>query len=200
MIQSHIIALSDKDSIVRENSAYILGEIAAEGNEIAANTLKNDKQIEAMNAMHKPEIRQRVVDGLVTALQDDDPWVRGNAAEALGKIRDESIIPYLMKAIDDKNALVRATAADALGLFSDDHSTEALIGALKDEDWNVRFNAVKSLGQKKDTKVLSALKLLQQDSNYDVRIKTTESINMIKVDSSSPAQSLPDYAAKKERN
>ena len=196
VVRAHILALSDKDSMVRENSAYILGEIAAEGNELAKNTLKSNKQIEAMNALHKSEIRQRVIDGLVTALQDNEPWVRGNAAEALGKIGDKLIIPYLIKALGDKNTLVRATAAEALGQFSDDHSTEVLIRALKDEDWNVRFNAVKSLGQKKDPKALSVLKGLKQDLNNDVRIKTTESINIIEKDSSPQAQSSPELYSK----
>jgi HEAT repeat protein len=52
---------------------------------------------------------------LVIALQDSAPEVRLAAAEALGKIGDESIIPILNKALTDANSRVRAAAARSLG-------------------------------------------------------------------------------------
>ncbi len=52
---------------------------------------------------------------LVIALQDSAPKVRLAAAEALGKIGDESIIPVLNKALNDANSRVRAAAARSLG-------------------------------------------------------------------------------------
>jgi HEAT repeat protein len=52
---------------------------------------------------------------LVIALQDSAPEVRLAAAEALGKIGDESIIPVLNQALADANSRVRAAAARSLG-------------------------------------------------------------------------------------
>jgi HEAT repeat protein len=179
VIQEHISNLADKDKLVREHSAYMLGEIAAEMNSIKANTLKDDAQLEQMNAMHNSHTQEKVVVALIDALTDSEPWVRGNAVEALGKLGDISCLPSLINALQDSDRIVRATSAEALGSFRDTRSIEGLKSALFDDEWSVRLNAIKSLGRVGDQTVIDALKTMKSDSNHDVKVKLREAIQTI---------------------
>jgi len=81
-------------------------DIALERVQDVAEQLERDKPESEIADNVKP---------LVIALQDSAPEVRLAAAEALGKIGDESIIPVLNKALTDANSRVRAAAARSLG-------------------------------------------------------------------------------------
>jgi HEAT repeat protein len=178
-INEHILNLTNKDELIRENSAYMLGEIAAELVSITRNTLKDDAQLEKVSAMHSQPLQRQAVSALVAAMADNEPWVRGNAVEALGKIGDILALPDIIIALEDSDQVVRATAAEALGAFRDTRSEEELKKALSDQEWSVRLNAVKSLGKIGDKAVIDVLKPMKNDSNHDVRIKLREAVQMI---------------------
>ena len=57
------------------------------------------------------------VPALMQALKDQDEWVRGNAARALGWIGSgaKDAVPALIQALQDQDAQVRFAAAYALG-------------------------------------------------------------------------------------
>ncbi|MCP1392008.1 MAG: HEAT repeat domain-containing protein [Methanothrix harundinacea] len=56
----------------------------------------------------------RAVDPLIEALNDENEWVRLNAAKALGEINDPRTIKPLVEAMDDNNVDVREAVREAL--------------------------------------------------------------------------------------
>jgi len=95
----------------------------------------------------KPKKKGKDVEGLINALKDEDEDVRTNAAEALGKIKDERAVEPLIRALKNKDDDVREEAAMALGEIGDTRAVEPLAALLKDEDHVVRQWAAMALGK-----------------------------------------------------
>jgi HEAT repeat protein len=137
--------LKDNDLIVRLHAAKALGEakdaraveplIAALGDKGCGHT--------AANALAK--IGKPAVEPLIVALKNENPFVRRNAAEALGEIKDASAVKPLVDALKDDDLIVRRDAAKALGKIKDFTAEEPLTSALKDESPAVRRNAAIAL-------------------------------------------------------
>jgi HEAT repeat protein len=137
--------LKDNDLIVRLHAAKALGEakdaraveplIAALGDKGCGHT--------AANALAK--IGKPAVETLIVALKNENPFVRRNAAEALGEIKDASAVKPLVDALKDDDLIVRRDAAKALGKIKDFSAEEPLTSALKDESPAVRRNAAIAL-------------------------------------------------------
>ncbi len=137
--------LKDNDLIVRLHAAKALGEakdaraveplIAALGDKSCGHT--------AANALAK--IGKPAVETLIVALKNENPFVRRNAAEALGEIKDASAVKPLINALKDNDLIVRRNAAKALGKIKDSSAEESLTSALKDESPAVRRNAAIAL-------------------------------------------------------
>ena len=137
--------LKDNDLIVRLHAAKALGEakdaraveplIAALGDKGCGYT--------AANALAK--IGKPAVEPLIVALKNENPFVRRNAAEALGEIKDSSAVKPLINALNDNDLIVRRNAAKALGKIKDSSAEESLTSALKDESPAVRRNAAIAL-------------------------------------------------------
>lgn len=83
---------------------------------------------------------EKTVDILITLLDDRDTLVRGNAAEALGKIGDLKSKPLLLRKLEDPDPSVREAAARSLGSLSglDSETRFKLTLLLLDEDMSVR--------------------------------------------------------------
>jgi hypothetical protein len=93
---------------------------------------------------------QDAVPVLMSLLGDDDGYIRGCAAECLGRIGGEArrAEPMLIKALnEDRSASVRARAAEALGSIGADtkDAKRALENALNDDDNEVRESAANAL-------------------------------------------------------
>jgi HEAT repeat protein len=137
--------LKDNDLIVRLHAAKALGEakdaraveplIVALGDKSCGHT--------AANALAK--IGKPAVEPLIVALKNENPFVRRNAAEALGEIKDASAVKPLINALKDNDLIVRRNAAKALGKIKDSSAEESLTSALKDESPAVRRNAAIAL-------------------------------------------------------
>jgi CubicO group peptidase (beta-lactamase class C family) len=93
-----------------------------------------------------PEAKE-VAEALVLVLADEDIYLRGGAAVALGRI-GQPAVPPLIRALQDSNAEVRWSAAIALGRVGGSAlETQApLIKALADPSGHVRHAAAVALG------------------------------------------------------
>lgn len=88
-----------------------------------------------------PSPTEAAIDGLLVALDDADPGVRGYAAAALGKLRSRRAVPALIDVVRDSQPEVRMQAVTALGKIGDSRSRPALNTALHDPDECVRSQA-----------------------------------------------------------
>ena len=90
----------------------------------------------------QPEVRD-----LIKKLADGSPSRRAHAAEALGKIRGDTVdaVQALAKALEDPDEGVRRWAARSLGRFRAVAAVPALTKALEDADKGVRREAAVAL-------------------------------------------------------
>jgi HEAT repeat protein/energy-coupling factor transporter ATP-binding protein EcfA2 len=113
--------------------------------------------------------------------EDEDVEVRRFAAEALGKIGNESAIEHLIKAIDDDLPDVRCCVIDALGKIRDPRAVEPLIAKLGDSEADVRWRAARALGKIGDARAIDSLITALCDQNANVRRHAAEALRNIGV-------------------
>lgn len=151
-----VIALKDSDPLVREYSAWAIGEIG-----------------EAVN--------DNATIALVSALVDKVPAVKHAAAQALGKVEPkESIIDVLAEALSVGTVSSRQATVEALMQLESHRAYPALVGVLQDPDPLVRQGAVAALGELGDTHALPELrKRLLYDSDVGVRTEAAYRIGKL---------------------
>jgi HEAT repeat protein len=76
---------------------------------------------------------------LFADLKADDPSVRSEAAEALGKLRDPRAVGPLIQALADPDPYVCGSAIAGLGTLGDPRAVEPLVDALVDDERRVRY-------------------------------------------------------------
>ncbi len=117
-VREHVQNLKHENFNVRENAAWMLGNIKHES----------------------------AVPHLIQAVLKDKHWaVRTYAAEALGEIKHEKAVKPLIQALKDENLHVRFRAVEALGRIKHESAVKPLTKALKDKSWEVRRQAASSL-------------------------------------------------------
>jgi HEAT repeat protein len=147
-VEPLIVALDDKDSVVRLRAAWALGRIGDE----------------------------RAVRKLILTLRDGDWSVRMRAAEALGTLKAHQATDALLLLLWDKNIDVRRHAIAALAKIADPASADRLGDTLKDPDWRVRMGAALALTAIGDAKSLAYLKAASCDDNEYVRLIALSSV------------------------
>jgi HEAT repeat protein len=155
------------------------------------------------------EMRNVVVEALIARLKDSRPWVRWNAADALGKcgVKSEQVRIALVKSLSDRHVGVRVMAADALcriGYDPDNDLIHVLIQAMREDgrsiydkppylsEWllssktvavgTTRFVAKKTKRLPDELKM--ALLSCLNDDNPDVRLVSIRMIQRIGLDDS----------------
>ena len=103
------------------------------------------------------------------ALRADDPLVRAEAANRLGRSQLPATLAPLLGALRDRDSIVRASVAQALGLLGRADAVPALIAALDDSDSQVRRLAASSLGRLRAAPAVPALVAATADANRGVR-------------------------------
>ncbi len=110
--------------------------------------LAEEKRREEENEKKLQALSGDGVNPFIIALSDEDWRLRKEAAEALGKLKDERAVQHLSEVLlNDKDADVRRAAAWALGEIGSPDAISALVRALDDEDRGVRESAVDALAK-----------------------------------------------------
>lgn len=137
----------DIDAGVRYQAALILARFADPSTTIDLLSALREDDLWVRVAVTDALIRIGVpaVGGLVEALRDENHAVRRAAAKALGKIGHDGALVGLRVALLDVDADVRRFSAEALGRLSDRESIEVLGLALRDEHERVRHAAAEAL-------------------------------------------------------
>ena len=172
-----IQTLRDKKSEFRASAAEVLGRIGSEDPETimalwkVENTTQeflksNRKAFGRANPTEAAKALADTVPALIRALQDVDPTVRANAANALIRIGTpeaiESVLPVLRQALQNEDPAVRANVANALIQIGTPEAIESVLTVLKqalqNEDSAVRANVAKLLEKIGTPEALKILK------------------------------------------
>lgn len=111
----------------------------------------------------------RLIEPLITALDDEDWRVRAYAAWALAPARDSRAVPALLRQMSHPVWRLRAMAAHALVATGDPRAREVMAAAASDEAWQVRANGVRYLAQFDDDDARARVRAALQDSHIAVR-------------------------------
>jgi HEAT repeat protein len=207
-VEPLITALKRGNQNSRRNAADALGRIkdrrAVEP--LIAAFADRAAQSNAVQALTK--IGEPAVVSLVAALKDADRFVRWNAADVLGRIKDTRAVEPLIASFKDADAGVRYTAALALSEIGDPRGVEPLISALKaQKEWSyvpkalakmgqvavepliatlkfnhptVRKTAADVLGDIKDARAVGPLIAALKDKEWEVRLHAVDALDHIR--------------------
>ncbi len=194
--------LSDRNAILRRNSALLLG-ILREGSAVSALgfALKDDDVrvrmavVDALSMIDGDE----AVRHLLVGLTDEAPEIRRAAALSLGKIGYRDVVEPLILLLSDRDDWVRAAAAEAIGSIKDERAITPLIGTLKDSCGFVRASAIESLGLIDDDRAKKALLALLGDEDPEIRRTVILSLSTFPdvIDSLAPFIEDKDWAIRK---
>ncbi len=105
-----------------------------------------DKEaLQAIINIGKPTVKP-----LINALKSNNVYLRRNAVEALGKLKDPIAVEPLIEVLDDKDTYIRKNSAEALGEIGDHRAVMPLVKAIDDRKTCVRDASLDAL--KKDNK------------------------------------------------
>ncbi len=110
------------------------------------------------------------IESLIKALASESVEESYNAAVALAKTGDKSLVPRLIAGLSSPNWRMRTGCAKALGKFKDERAIDPLIKALKDRKSAVRWASAIALGELKAKKAVDPLiESLKKDVFWGVR-------------------------------
>lgn len=141
--------------------------------------LGRGEMMQKVQGYNIPELEaRRDVEGLIKVLQEGDTVrERGDAAVALGKLKDRDAVVPLMETLENpnENYQVRGRAAWVLGELEDIRAVEPLIKTLpnKNEEQFVRGWTVWALGELGDPKAIPALEKVANDPGEDENVRAT---------------------------
>ncbi|WP_243545868.1 HEAT repeat domain-containing protein [Pseudodesulfovibrio tunisiensis] len=140
-----------------------------------------------------PDIRKVAVEALASAAEDVEDWksllltrlgdenkdVRLTVIEIMGRIYDDSFIPYLIEALGDHDDWVRIRAVDALGEHQEASAVPELIGLLESQNNFVVMKAMEALSQIGGTSAFRALLEITNSDEYELASAAEEAIARI---------------------
>ena len=125
--------------------AEVLVEEDVNVRDAAAEALRNIV-VQGLQGLITPEKEEELTVSFIKALEDDDEWVRIDAAEALDEIGAGRAVEHFIRVLSESDDWrFREAAAEALGMIGDARAVQPLIKALGDEDEDVREAAAKAL-------------------------------------------------------
>jgi HEAT repeat protein len=184
--------MRDADPVMRATAAEALGQMKSARTGAAlvgALTDRNDAVRQAaVRALSDMEERSAVgpLEGLL--LNDADPEVRRECANALGNFSQARSLDPLTRALGDQDVDVQRAAAEAIGDLDDlTKAPAALIRATTSQDLELRRSATKALAHIGDVATVQTLADRLGDEDKDVRLAAVEGLGEMKVAAAVPA-------------
>jgi len=141
-----------------------------------------------------PELRRRGIKALLevarfdstareairSMLQDPDPSVRDDAADAIGRLNDKEAVPMLLQLLNDPSEDVRHEAIQNLCRLGVREAAVPIAKLLGDSSPKVREEAADALGRLRATETAPALIQALNDKNEGVRGEVIAALGEIK--------------------
>jgi len=115
------------------------------------------------------KVGQPAIKGLITAVNDPEPYTESMAIDALSRISDKDAEPLIQQKIHDPNNLVKVSAAIALYTMGKTDSRDIIINGLKDPNVDVRRIAVKAMAEVLNDPPADKMIELLKDPDPEVR-------------------------------
>jgi len=183
--------LRDPDPVMRAVAAEALGQMKSQrvgAALVGALTDRNDRvRRAAVSAL--AELHERAAVGPLEELllNDADPDVRRECAEALASLGLPRSIEPLVRALGDQDIEVQRQAANAIGDLNDvTKAPAALIRATTAADLELRRHATRALAHIGDAATVQALADRLSDDDKDVRLAAVEGLGEMKVAAAIP--------------
>ncbi len=158
-----VAELGERETVVRLSEESFLTELLTD---LEAGTFGQRRRAAwSLGERENP----RAVEGLIQALSDGEPELRGLAAWALGEIKDPRAIAPLVSSLADEDIYAREMAVRALGEIEDSRAVDALLEALDDPSPAIRSAVIWSLGEIGDRTGLDAVAEAVEDPEPLVR-------------------------------
>jgi HEAT repeat protein len=106
-------------------------------------------------------------------LNDGDPAVRAEAAQAIGTLHGSSLQAQLTEALKDPDTLVRVSAARSLAQFGDRAGFQVALASAKNDNKAVRVLAIETLGWVRDPIAIPLLQSFELEPDGTIH-KTAE--------------------------
>ena len=116
------------------------------------------------------EIGQPAVEPLILLLEEEDSYLRGQAAVCLGRIGDEAAIAPLIAKFDDSYSAVREESVRALGLIGGG-AVKPLLAKVNHEKPAVRRCAIQALSSIRDASAHEALLEIADDMEIPASVR-----------------------------
>jgi HEAT repeat protein len=119
-------------------------------------------------------------ESLQKALQDENPWVKGIAAKALGRTNAKECFASLVPLLSNAEPWVRLVAIETLGVFKNPMTLATILKMFTDSDYKVRGMAALISGQFESDKAITPLQdLLKKEQNPEVIEKIAAALSWI---------------------
>ncbi|MBI5965904.1 MAG: HEAT repeat domain-containing protein [Chloroflexi bacterium] len=141
-----------------------------------------------------------VLDVAIRALQDAKPTTRRLAAEMLGRMESDSVIPHLTRLLSDPEPGVRASAVSSLGALRADSTVNEISLLLDDVDEHVREEVLKILPKLKATLspdlIAKIFGMMTEDSSLSVQTKAIVALTRLGVVNEAVSNLIPRLNSK----
>ena len=133
--------------------------------------------VEILSKAGKPAVRP-----LINALDADEPLIRRQAADALGRIGDRQAVEPLIATLNDPDLLIRAHAVQALGRIKDPRAVTPLVAILnsREQESYVRMDAAEALGAIGDPSAVEPLILALLNDSWGIRSRAALALGRLK--------------------
>lgn len=127
-----------------------------------------------------------VLSRLINALDDDDPFIRFTAVEALAWLGDNDAVPAIVRMLSDESYTNRIAAIRALGEIGEKSVVLAVAHMMDDDKLLVREVAAEILGKLKGKEAIPALLQGMASDEGFMRRTSIESLGEIGIDDAVP--------------
>ncbi|AKF07357.1 HEAT repeat domain-containing protein [Sandaracinus amylolyticus] len=136
----------------------------------------------ALRALGDLDRSDETVERLVEALDDEAPWPRYFACQALGRLGATAAIDALVAHLGDPAGQVRIAVIDALARLPGERASQALLDAARSADPDLRRAALVGLGIARPPDARAALLAASDDADPATRIIALSSLGSLEGD------------------